>query len=29
MIQRTNFGNSDASDIRDTFQDLAVKALRE
>jgi CubicO group peptidase (beta-lactamase class C family) len=26
MIQRTEFGNSDASDIRRTFQELAVKA---
>jgi CubicO group peptidase (beta-lactamase class C family) len=29
MIQRTGFGNSDGSDIRDIFQDLAVKALRD
>ena len=27
MIQRTGFGNSDASDIRGTFQRLAVEAL--
>ncbi len=27
MIQRTNFGNSDASDIRGAFHDLAVSAL--
>lgn len=29
LIQRTNFGNSDGSDIREAFQDLVVKALRE
>lgn len=29
MIQRTGFGNSDGSDIRATFQELAVKALRD
>jgi CubicO group peptidase (beta-lactamase class C family) len=27
MIQRTGFGNSDASDIRGQFQKLAVEAL--
>ena len=27
MIQRTGFGNGDASDIRAGFQDLAVKAV--
>ena len=27
MIQRTGFGNSDAADIRGTFQQLAVDAL--
>jgi CubicO group peptidase (beta-lactamase class C family) len=29
MIQRTGFGNSDASDIRGQFQKLAVQALRQ
>ncbi len=29
MIQRKDFGNSDASEIRDTFQQLAADALRE
>ena len=29
LIQRTNFGNSDASDIRGAFQELAVKAVKE
>jgi CubicO group peptidase (beta-lactamase class C family) len=29
MIQRTEFGNSDASEIREKLQDLAVKAVRE
>ena len=28
LIQRTNFGNSDGSDIRGAFQDIAVKAVR-
>ena len=27
MIQRTNFGNSDASDVRDAFTEAVVKAL--
>jgi CubicO group peptidase (beta-lactamase class C family) len=27
MIQRTNFGNSDGSDIRQAFHDLAVEAV--
>jgi CubicO group peptidase (beta-lactamase class C family) len=29
LIQRTNFGNSDGSAIRETLQELAVKAMRE
>ena len=29
LIQRANFGNSDASDIRRVFQDLAVKAVNQ
>jgi CubicO group peptidase (beta-lactamase class C family) len=29
MIQRTGFGNSDASDLRRVFQQLAVEAVRE
>ena len=29
MIQRTEFGNSDASAIRETLQDLAVQAVSE
>jgi CubicO group peptidase (beta-lactamase class C family) len=29
LIQRTNFGNSDGSDIREALQELAVKAVRE
>jgi CubicO group peptidase (beta-lactamase class C family) len=29
LIQRTNFGNSDASDIRGAFQELAVMAVKE
>lgn len=28
MIQRTNFGNADASDIRDTFQEAAITAIK-
>jgi CubicO group peptidase (beta-lactamase class C family) len=28
MIQRTNFGNSDASDVRDAFTETAVSAFR-
>lgn len=28
MIQRTNFGNADASDIRDAFQEAAVTAIK-
>jgi hypothetical protein len=29
MIQRTGFGNSDASDIRGDFQRLAVQAINQ
>lgn len=29
LIQRTGFGNSDGSDIRGTFQELAVQALKK
>jgi CubicO group peptidase (beta-lactamase class C family) len=29
MIQRTGFGNSDGSEIRRVFQDIAVQAIRE
>jgi len=29
MIQRTGFGNSDASEIRGTFQEIAVQAVRD
>jgi CubicO group peptidase (beta-lactamase class C family) len=29
MIQRTNFGNSDGSDLRDAFQEIAVGAVKE
>jgi CubicO group peptidase (beta-lactamase class C family) len=29
MIQRTNFGNSDGSSIREAFQELAVQALEQ
>ncbi|HUG90736.1 MAG TPA: serine hydrolase domain-containing protein [Planctomycetaceae bacterium] len=29
LVQRTNFGNSDGSAIRETLQDLAVRAVRE
>jgi len=28
MIQRTNFGNADASDIRDAFQEAAITAIK-
>jgi CubicO group peptidase (beta-lactamase class C family) len=28
MIQRTNFGNADASDVRDAFQEAAITAIR-
>jgi len=28
MIQRTNFGNADASDVRDAFQDAAITAIK-
>jgi CubicO group peptidase (beta-lactamase class C family) len=28
MIQRTDFGNADGSDIRDTFQEAAITAIR-
>ncbi len=28
MIQRTNFGNADASDIRDVFQEAAITAIK-
>ena len=28
MIQRTNFGNADASDVRDAFQEAAITAIK-